>query len=376
MDFSKDGFAKDMTAGPNDAAGSGSGGEGPDESAERMGASPKAVAAQDLTNRPVSGEVIEPGTDGERGPRAKGGEATGAKGRQGSGLMLIPPVTRDTGDHRGNAHFSAAGARFEGAQSARSAFARGWDRYAVPLALGFCLFGVGVATGGRFFGGAAPATPAVQAAGGAATTLADTNQIVMQRLSKMANEMQVLRARVDVLRVAAQNQTPENLRGVKKSLDGLQASFESAKAQTDASIAQVTARLDRLQHQEARLEKPVERLSHTGKSVGGPIMTGSIARAAPPQGAMVASATPTSPRGMARPFLGPVAPVKKRPHLLADWVVRDVYEGVALVEGPDGAIEVTRGELIPGAGRVEAIERKNGRWVVVTSRGIVGSLGD
>jgi hypothetical protein len=54
-------------------------------------------------------------------------------------------------------------------------------------------------------------------------------------------------------------------------------------------------------------------------------------------------------------------------------VLRDVYDGVALVEGRDGYQEVAVGQMLPGAGRVEAIERRGDRWVVVTSLGLIAS---
>ncbi|QXX74571.1 hypothetical protein [Methylovirgula sp. HY1] len=360
MDFASDGFAKDMDTTPK--AGSGSESDDVDASAQR---------AQGAIKGPVSGEVIGPDVESDAGRSARDSAAGGAKGRQGAPLMLIPPVTRAAGDPHGTAHFSATDADFGARHASRSAgFAfppRGWSRYAVPVVLGFCLFGVGVATGDRLFGGAVPATSAAHAIGGAAAKSADSDRLEMQRLNKkMANEIQLLQSRVDALRVAVQSPAPEDLRGVKKDLDGLKASFESSQAQTNASIAQVKARLDRLQHQDARLEKPA-----------GPTTTGSLAKPAVPHGTRVAAASVTSalPRGEARP-LGLATETKKRPHFLSNWVVRDVYEGVALVEGPEGAMEVTRGESIPGAGRVEAIERKNGGWIVVTSRGVMGSLGD
>jgi hypothetical protein len=56
------------------------------------------------------------------------------------------------------------------------------------------------------------------------------------------------------------------------------------------------------------------------------------------------------------------------------WVLREVYNGSALVEGRNrGIYEVMPGNTIPGAGRVEAIERRGGRWVVVTDKGIIGT---
>ncbi len=59
------------------------------------------------------------------------------------------------------------------------------------------------------------------------------------------------------------------------------------------------------------------------------------------------------------------------PKVVRNWVVRDVQHGVALLEGREGLIEVTRGARAPGMGRVRSIERRDGQWVVVTDRGVV-----
>jgi hypothetical protein len=53
------------------------------------------------------------------------------------------------------------------------------------------------------------------------------------------------------------------------------------------------------------------------------------------------------------------------------YVVRRVFDGVALVEGRRGIIEVEPGMSLPGAGRVEEIRRQDGRWVVVTNKGLI-----
>ena len=36
-----------------------------------------------------------------------------------------------------------------------------------------------------------------------------------------------------------------------------------------------------------------------------------------------------------------------------------------------GVIEVDQGDMIPGIGRVDAIKKQDGRWVVVTSKGLI-----
>jgi len=43
--------------------------------------------------------------------------------------------------------------------------------------------------------------------------------------------------------------------------------------------------------------------------------------------------------------------------------------GVAVIAGRGGAIDVTPGFMVPDLGRVAAIRQEGGRWVVVTDRG-------
>jgi hypothetical protein len=53
------------------------------------------------------------------------------------------------------------------------------------------------------------------------------------------------------------------------------------------------------------------------------------------------------------------------------WVLRNVYGGTAVVEGSPGLIQVMPGDSLPGVGRIETIKRQDGRWVVVTSQGLI-----
>jgi hypothetical protein len=54
-----------------------------------------------------------------------------------------------------------------------------------------------------------------------------------------------------------------------------------------------------------------------------------------------------------------------------NWVLRDVSHGSALIEGRTGLYEVFAGDPVPGLGRVEAIRKQDGRWVVVTPKGLI-----
>ena len=56
---------------------------------------------------------------------------------------------------------------------------------------------------------------------------------------------------------------------------------------------------------------------------------------------------------------------------LHDYVLRDVFEGVALVEGREGIRAIQPGFTLPDGNKVTAIERHDGKWVVVTTGGII-----
>ncbi len=59
---------------------------------------------------------------------------------------------------------------------------------------------------------------------------------------------------------------------------------------------------------------------------------------------------------------------------IADWTLREVIEGVAVLQGPNGVRRVTQGDTLPGLGRVNSIVRWGNRWVVATSRGYCTSV--
>ncbi len=53
------------------------------------------------------------------------------------------------------------------------------------------------------------------------------------------------------------------------------------------------------------------------------------------------------------------------------YVVQEARIGIALVQGRGAAYRVLPGALLPGAGRVLSIEQRDGRWVVVTTQGVI-----
>ena len=98
-----------------------------------------------------------------------------------------------------------------------------------------------------------------------------------------------------------------------------------------------------------------------------PLRTGSIPeqKPVPPSDVGRSEQAKTEAKAEAKPEPKPA---------IEGWVLREVYDGVALIEGRNKRLlEVAPGQSLTGIGRVEAIEKRGRSWVVVTNRGIITS---
>jgi hypothetical protein len=68
------------------------------------------------------------------------------------------------------------------------------------------------------------------------------------------------------------------------------------------------------------------------------------------------------------------APVPEtRPTTIEGWTIREVSDGMAVLEGPNGVWKATRGDTVPGVGKIDSIVRWGNRWIVATSRGLIST---
>ena len=181
-----------------------------------------------------------------------------------------------------------------------------------------------------------------------------------------------------------------DLAQVKSELAALKASIERANRNSGAQFAKIGTRIDRIEHSAAepaaKLAKAIDAINRIERrsavAAAGTVSAKAAAAeptakpATPPTAAVAARPTqditgsiPLPRPKAARPATAREAPVT----VVRGWRVRDVFDGMALIQGRLGVIEVAPGDILPGLGEIRAVERQRGQWVVVTSRGVITS---
>jgi hypothetical protein len=148
--------------------------------------------------------------------------------------------------------------------------------------------------------------------------------------------------------------TTNGVSAAKPELSALKAELAGAAHNANGQFAKLADRLERLEQAQsepaaklARMADLLEKLEKKSTAAP-PETTGSIASQS-------------------------VAPEAKRTdRILPDWVVQSAQGGRVLVASRyNGVFEVVTGAVLPGIGRVEAIKRQDGQWVVVTEHGLI-----
>ena len=156
----------------------------------------------------------------------------------------------------------------------------------------------------------------------------------------------------------------EQVAQLDADLAAIKASVEHTSKVGMTQFNKTSERLDKVE--KAELE-PAAKLAKLSEAVD-------KLRAAPAAPAVVASA-PAAAKEVTGSVSPPAAAAPKvevaRLPTVEGWVLRDVANGGALIEGRQGIYEVYAGDPVPGLGRVDAIRRQDGHWVVVTSKGLI-----
>jgi hypothetical protein len=191
------------------------------------------------------------------------------------------------------------------------------------------------------------ALAAVAGALGGAVATASLRQIGGDNTASVANhalEASVARLDADIqaLKVGADHASKLGMTQFNKTSERLD-KVEKAQLEPAAKLAKLSEAVEKL-----RATPPAA----AAAAVAAKETTGSIS---PPPAAAAAA---------------PKVEVARLP-TVEGWSLRDVADGGALIEGRQGIFEVYAGDPVPGLGRIDAIRRQDGHWVVVTSKGLI-----
>jgi hypothetical protein len=150
---------------------------------------------------------------------------------------------------------------------------------------------------------------------------------------------------VDVAAIEENKAMQQSVARLTKEITSLKATLDAANRSASSQIAKIS-----------------ERLSRETTNV-----TGSV----PPQ----TQAAPTGPLPAARPETAATA-MQPRLSIVPDWTIHDTRDGFVYVQGHGDIYQVVPGAPLPGLGPVEQIKRQDGRWLVVTPKGIIVSMRD
>ena len=201
---------------------------------------------------------------------------------------------------------------------------------------------------------------------------------------QLAETAQALRqGQNDVVRLTG------DIKALKVAIDGLKESVDRSKADLLTRQSQMMERIERSPMDATRFTKigeQLDRVEAIAKDPGVKLaalterfdrierqMTTLQSAAAKP-----APAVPAPVEGPAQTGSVETKPAEQKPSprdvAVEGWVLHEVYDGVALIEGRNRRLyEVSQGGNIPGVGPVEAIERRGKRWVVLTPKGFIGA---
>jgi hypothetical protein len=152
----------------------------------------------------------------------------------------------------------------------------------------------------------------------------------------------------------------------------LKAGLEHNSKTTTGQLNKASDRLDKVEKAQAEPAAKLAKLSETVDKLRAAQPT--TAAAAPAAAKDITGSIPQQVAAVTPPASAPAAPPKPemaRLPTVEGWILRDVANGSALIESRRGMYEVYAGDPIPGLGRVDAIRKQDGRWVVVTSKGLI-----
>jgi hypothetical protein len=201
------------------------------------------------------------------------------------------------------------------------------------------------------------------AAGGAFATMGMMHTADAAATAPASGTLEAAIARIDAEVVALKNGLDHTSRTAltqfNKTTDRLDR-IEKAQAEPSAKLAKLSEAVEKLRAAPAPVVAAAApaAIAPAAKDVTGSVTKPAAAAPAPAVQAAAAPATPPKPEVARLPTV-------------EGWSLADVGYGGALIRNRRGTWEVYAGDQIPGLGRIDAIRKQDGHWVVVTEKGLI-----
>jgi len=168
-------------------------------------------------------------------------------------------------------------------------------------------------------------------------------------LSRLSGDLEAMRGTLTAFKEIEHTASTTSSSGQAKLADKVER-LTVAVQKPEAKLAALEGRLERMESQ---------------------IMTSLAGLTAKPTAAAAAAAAAAAPEPP-REEAPAVKSIKSEP--VDGCILREVYNGAALIENRNRRLyEVMPGGVLPGVGRIESIERRGARWVVLTDKGVIST---
>ncbi|MBH5401716.1 hypothetical protein HZZ13_28590 [Bradyrhizobium sp. CNPSo 4010] len=166
-------------------------------------------------------------------------------------------------------------------------------------------------------------------------------------------------------------QLRKQVSGVSENLDGLRTAVDQSSKVTNDRFGRFAENLDRIERVSSSSTVKLDKLAQAQAQVQVQAPAPATVQTQPvsPQGPMMAAVAAPEFTGSVPAAERASAPRKT----IKGWAVRQAYEGIVILQGPNGVVEAVLGQQVPGLGRIEEIRNENGRLVVESSGGVIYS---
>jgi hypothetical protein len=155
---------------------------------------------------------------------------------------------------------------------------------------------------------------------------------------------------------------------INADVNGVKADIDRVGKTRTAQLGKLGERLDKVEKTQDDASAKIARVSDAQTKDQDKLRVASAS--ADTTGSITAATAARTDPGKIASRTDPQSDSRKTP-IVEGWTLTRVSGGGAILDGPGGIYEAYPGDPLPGLGRVDAVRYQDGRWVVVTQKGLI-----